>query len=245
MEETSVNDIEGVTEMHEELNYNKAALMHSGARKKEKALADFIAYWSSMRKGHAIPRRTDIDPRGIEALLENAFIAEKIAPGLARFRIAGTHLNDLMGMEIRGMPISAFIAPEQRDELSKLLVEVFDRPAIVKATLESPKAVGQRALGGTLVLLPLRSDLGDASRALGCLVTNGLLGRTPRRFNIIDHSVEMVEAPEAAGPTEDPLARIDLTAHRRTTTTPATRHHGSERPYLRLVSSNDKDDEDK
>ena len=113
-----------------------------------------------------MPRRTDIDPRGIESLLENAFIAEKIAPGLARMRIAGTHLSDLMGMEVRGMPISAFIAPEQRDQLSNCWSKVFDRPAIVKINLESPAGVGRRALKGTLLLTAAAQRSGRYDRAL-------------------------------------------------------------------------------
>ena len=228
--------------MQDEIDHSNASLMHSGTRAKEKSLADFVAYWASMRKGHDVPRRTDIDPRGIEALLENAFIAEKIAPGLARMRIAGTHLSDLMGMEVRGMPISAFIAPDQRDQLAELLVEVFDRPAILKINVESPAGVGRRALKGTLLLLPLRSDLGDTSRALGCFVTDGLIGRTPRRFNIVSHSIEAVSSrrktSKAAVTKKTPEPGFAEPALPFETTPP---QHPSERPYLRLVPQ-DQDD---
>lgn len=229
--------------MQDEKNYGKAALMHSGSRTKEKSLAAFVAYWSSMRKGHDVPRRTDIDPRGIEALLENAFIAEKIAPGLARLRIAGTHLSDLMGMEVRGMPISAMIAPEQRDQLSELIVEVFDRPAIVKLGLESPAGVGRQSLKGTLLLLPLRSDLGDTSRALGCFLTEGMIGRSPRRFNITSHSVEPVSARPRISlpqPTDAAPARREF-AEDGVPFEAGPPQHPSERPYLRLVRNEDEE----
>ena len=216
--------------------------MHSGTRGKEKNLAAFVTYWSSMRKGNAVPRRTDIDPRGIESLLENAFIAEKIAPGLARLRIAGTHLSDLMGMEVRGMPISAFISPEQRELLSELLVDVFDRPAIVKINLESPAGVGRRALKGTLLMLPLRSDLGDTSRALGCFLTDGLIGRTPRRFDIISHSVEAIADadPKPVEPVPQPVREPGFAEAPRTFDK-APQKHPSERPYLRLVQDDPSD----
>lgn len=229
--------------MHDDMNYGKAALMHSSNRGKEKNLAAFLAYWSSMRKGHAVPKRTDIDPRGIEALLENAFIAEKIAPGLARMRIAGTHLADLMGMEVRGMPISAFISPEQRNELAELLVEVFDRPAIVKIHVESPAGVGRHALKGTLLLLPLRSDLGDTSRALGCFLTDGLVGRTPRRFNITGHSIEAIDTPAAARTATAPASEQESGFADPSLPFEATPpQHPSERPYLRLVPPEDEED---
>ncbi len=228
--------------MRDEKNYGKAALMNSSSRNKEKSLAAFVAYWSSMRRGHDVPRRTDIDPRGIEALLENAFIAEKIAPGLARLRIAGTHLSDLMGMEVRGMPISALIAPEQREQLSELLVEVFDRPAIVKINLESPAGVGRQALKGTLLLLPLRSDLGDTSRAMGCFLTDGLIGRVPRRFNIVSHKVEAVSSRSKFSDIEpsQPQTQSGF-AEEGVPFQSAPPQHPSERPYLRLVPTNEED----
>lgn len=148
------------------------------------AIGRFVAYWSSMRRNGDVPMRSDIDPRGIEDLLPNAFIVEKIAPGLARLRIAGTHLSDLMGMDVRGMPLSALIVPPSRDSLSRALVNVFDRPALARIGLAAPGGFGRPALTGTLVLLPLRSDLGDISRALGCLVSRGVTGRAPRRFSL-------------------------------------------------------------
>ena len=227
--------------MQDDVIDTKATLMHSGTRGKEKNLPAFVAYWSSMRKGHAVPRRTDIDPRGIESLLENAFIAEKIAPGLARMRIAGTHLSDLMGMEVRGMPISAFIAPDQREKMSDILVELFDRPAIVKIDVRSPAGVGRRALKGTLLMLPLRSDLGDTTRALGCFLTDGLIGRTPRRFEIVGHSVETVgELPTIGASVKTKPEPAFAEAAREFI--PETPQHRSERPYLRLVHTEDKED---
>ncbi len=223
--------------MRDDVTYGKPLVMHSGTRGKERNLAEFVAYWASMRKGHILPRRIDIDPRGISALLENAFIAEKIAPGLARLRIAGVHLSDLIGMEVRGMPVSTFIAPEQRDTFSEMLVEMFDRPAIVRADIESPAGIGRRTLRGTLLMLPLRSDLGDTSRALGCLLTDGLIGRTPRRFSILGHSMDRLTADPAPMPeTVAPGARAGFaeTAPRFAAAPP---QHPSERPYLRLVPS--------
>ena len=76
--------------------------------------------------------RADIDPRGIEPLISSAFIAERIAPGVVRLRVAGMHLNDLMGMEVRGMPLTTFIAPSDRDAFALRLVDLFDGPAILR-----------------------------------------------------------------------------------------------------------------
>ena len=51
----------------------------------------------------------------------------------------------------------------------------------------------------TLVMLPLRSDLGDVSRALGCLVTRGVSGRAPRRFEIMSCRATPVAGIDDAG----------------------------------------------
>ncbi|MEM1421046.1 MAG: PAS domain-containing protein, partial [Pseudomonadota bacterium] len=51
------------------------------------------AYWEGLRAGRLVPRRADVDPRGIDQALEYSFILERIAPGMARFRLAGMHLN--------------------------------------------------------------------------------------------------------------------------------------------------------
>lgn len=189
-------------------------------------------YWQDMRKDGDVPRRSDIDPRGIENLLENALIAEKIAPGLARLRIAGQHLGNLMGMEVRGMPLSAFIAPDHRDQLSEALIELFERPAIATFHLTAPASAGCPEMHATLTLMPLRSDLGDVSRALGCLVTRGEIGRTPRRFEITKVHVEPVgaNAPLAAQARPRPGFAEEQTPFPADAPTLS-----SERPYLRLV----------
>lgn len=75
------------------------------------ALNQVESYWEALRGTRMMPKRSEIDPRGIESALEYTFILERIAPGMARLRIAGSHLSDLMGMEVRGMPLTSFITP--------------------------------------------------------------------------------------------------------------------------------------
>ena len=219
----------------------------------EHDLRAFGNYWQGMRRGGDVPLRSAIDPRGIENLLSHAFIAEKVTPGLARLRVAGTHLSDLMGMEVRGMPLSSLIAPAHRDQLSDAMVNLFEQPAQIRLNLLAPGSVRRSALSGALVILPLRSDLGDISRALGCLVTSGQIGQAPRRFEItqcritdLDLKVAdmrgLTQQPVSAEPTpsgvshrgEDPGAYGGKAAVK----APAdavSEAHPSERPYLRLV----------
>ena len=158
------------------------------------------AYWEALRNGRPLPLRSEVDPRGIERALENAFVLERIAPGMARFRLAGMHLNDLMGMEVRGMPLTAFFTPKAREEMTRVLEAVFSSPEIVEITLSAEIGIGKPAIEGKLLILPLRSDLGDITRALGCFATIGAVGRSPRRFEILSVKTTKIRGVDTAAP---------------------------------------------
>ncbi|MDQ2088606.1 PAS domain-containing protein [Marimonas arenosa] len=163
-----------------------------------RALSQVEAYWDGLRQDRRVPQRSDIDPRGIENALEYAFILERIAPGLARLRIAGMHLSDLMGLEVRGMPVSSFIPPAGRQAFSNTLEEVTQRPAVARISLSAEAGIGKPPLEGRMLLLPLMSDFGDISRVLGCFETRGQIGRAPRRFNVIHTELRPLEGAKAS-----------------------------------------------
>ncbi|ODT57945.1 MAG: PAS domain-containing protein [Paracoccus sp. SCN 68-21] len=155
----------------------------------DRVLREMREYWNSIRKGRAIPARSDVDPRGIARTLDYAFILERIAPGAGRLRLAGRHLIDLMGMEVRGMPICAFLNTTSRGRFSDVLESVFKAPQIARLTLHGRSDYARPQLAGQMLLLPLRSDLGDVTRALGCFVAEGDTGIPPRRFDLVDDEV--------------------------------------------------------
>lgn len=152
-------------------------------------VTDMRAYWTGLRKGRAIPARADIEPRGIHRALDYAFILERMAPGAARFRLAGRHLIDLMGMEVRGMPLCAFLNARSRGRFSDVLESVFKAPQLAELTLHAKAEYGRPELQGRMLLMPLRSDLGDVTRALGCLIAEGNAGIAPRRFDLVADQV--------------------------------------------------------
>ncbi|MEY8097895.1 PAS domain-containing protein [Falsihalocynthiibacter sp. S25ZX9] len=156
------------------------------------AINEVVAYWEGLRGGRPVPMRSEVNPRGIESALSNAFILERIAPGMARFRLAGAHLSDLMGMEVRGMPFTSFFTPDARKEVGAALEAVFQSPEIVEIMVTADTGIGKPDLYGKVVLLPLKSDLGDITRALGCFVTEGEIGRSPRRFGVTDRKVTQI-----------------------------------------------------
>lgn len=154
----------------------------------DKALARIEAYWTQMRAGRLVPSRAEIDPRGLEGVLGHAFILERLTTGLARLRIAGSHMTDILGMEARGLPLSTIFAPGSREMLADALEAVFDEPATVRFSVGSGSGFGRPELAGGIVLLPLRSDLGDITRVLGGISLTGGIGRTPRRLEITGQS---------------------------------------------------------
>jgi hypothetical protein len=142
------------------------------------------AYWESLRIDGRLPLRQHIDPRGLSSALEQVFLIEQIAPGHGRFRLAGNLFHDLMGMDVRGMPLTSLFEPVSRERVKVGLQGVFDDAAALHLGIEAERSIGQPALSGRMALLPLRGGEGEPMLALGVLACRGQVGRAPRRFSI-------------------------------------------------------------
>jgi hypothetical protein len=152
------------------------------------------SYWDALRGSCLVPKLSEIDPRAIGHALEYIFVLERIVIGMARFRIAGSHLCNIIGMEVCGMPLSSLITPSGRETLGSVLETVFQCPAA--CDLEMVAEVGRQKPAGEalMALMPLRSDLGDVSRLLGCFVAKGALDTQPRRFEIVTTKLRCLSA---------------------------------------------------
>ncbi len=171
-------------------------------------LSQIEGYWTALRGNRPMPLRSEIDPRGLKGALEYCFVLERIAPGLARLRVAGSHLGDLMGMEVRGMPISSFLDADSRQAFGEMLEEVFETPATATVTLVSEQGFGRPTMTARMILMPVKSDLGDTSRILGGFVTDGDIGRAPRRFTVQRIKISPIvatEMPARSTPTNLPV----------------------------------------
>jgi hypothetical protein len=142
------------------------------------------AHWEELRAGRLAPSRAEVEPRSLAACLDKVFVAELIAPGVARLRLAGQHLAELVGMEPRGMPLSVLFEGAGRDELASALKQV-QAGARVVLPLRSDRAMGQPVMDGMLALMPLTDSKGQMTRVLGVLETIGPVGRAPRRFRTL------------------------------------------------------------
>jgi hypothetical protein len=172
------------------------------------------AYWDALRDDQDLPRREQINPRGMAGALHQVFMVELVAPGVARFRLAGMEISDLMGMEVRGMPLSALFDPAARADLAALIEKVAMSRMIVELDLEAERSLGRPALRARLILLPLKGTDGEADLILGCLACDGQIGRAPRRF-VISRAIEI-----AGDDKKSKAPRLDLAKSNLSTTQP-------------------------
>ena len=205
------------------------------------AIAQVDAYWEGLRAGRLMPARAEVDPRGMEAALEHAFILDYIGRGVGRLRIAGMHLNDLLGMEVRGMPLTSFFLPEARERVAMVLEDVVTRPQVADLSLVSPRGIGRPALAARMYLAPLASIQGDMPRIIGCLQSLGGIGRAPRRFEIekIQSRRIIATAPTRTEAREPQRGFAEASGSFNRANARANGPSATPRPHLHLVSRDD------
>ena len=196
-------------------------------------------YWSTLRGARRLPVRTEVDPGRIDAALPHAMILERVAPGIARLRVAGASIVAHAGMEARGLPVSALFGGASRDGLAGLLEQVFATPAL----LDLPVSIGRRLwrgkLHGRLLVLPLLGRGGEVDRALAALVMQADLPGGGRLLEIErDGALRLtpISEPILGGATVPAQCRLKVAAQGGAPLTSADRTTG--RPALRLVVSN-------
>ncbi|MHA3913719.1 PAS domain-containing protein [Halovulum sp. GXIMD14793] len=211
-------------------------------------LQNLRSYWDSLRDGRLAPFRAELDPRQFEDALENMFILEQLNPTQLRVRLAGMALCEMMGMEVRGMPPEAMMAADNREAFSQHLNTVLNTPAVMELQLTATGGDGQQT-NATMLLLPLRSDFGEVTRVLGCVVTEERIAAAPVHFAIqsVDQTVvrDVTAEPPAAVPgfAEDsaPFRHPDSAPTLRSVQGNSDESRRSEprRGHLRIIVDND------
>lgn len=170
---------------------NSTPVIERTADRTTRMLRDLERYWQELSRSSVIPFRSDVDPRRIDAALPYAFVLQRVARGVARFRVAGAEIENLLGMDPRGMPLTTLFSPNGRNAIQHWLTEVFDRPAIVEIPLVSSWGIGRPKLDGKLLILPLAAEDGTVTMAMGALIVEGTTGRAPRRFEVPDGDIRV------------------------------------------------------
>lgn len=135
---------------------------------KQHLTQSLFAYWDALRGERPAPDRGDIDAGAIRSCLPNTFILTFDPQRGHPFRVAGTSLCDMFGVELTRKPFTELWAVDERPALSDLIRTIAqEQDGVVSGV------TGRNAAAGTadleMILLPLTSgDLG-IGRILGAL----------------------------------------------------------------------------
>jgi hypothetical protein len=129
------------------------------------------SYWNDLRAGRDAPYRSEIDPRRIRGALDTMFILETTAEGGLRFRLAGTRLGELTGQELRGRPAETLMIFGHEREFTLAARRALEEPGVgvMRVRAEHQRDPGGKSWAGEILLLPMRSEMGDMSRILGAV----------------------------------------------------------------------------
>ncbi len=135
-------------------------MTHSGTRQ-------LFKYWGALRGGRSAPYKSEVTARGIgRTLASNTFILENLTDGARRFRLAGSGLHDIFGMELRGMSANTIVEQNGHARLKSLLDDCLTTPTVCVLHCQAKAGDGE-ALPVEILLAPLRSDFDQMNRVLG------------------------------------------------------------------------------
>lgn len=166
---------------HTKLRYNRIPF-HSPEG--EQILQRVEKHWEKMRKMGPVPAQLALSPEPLDSALSHCFVLERVGTTIARFRVAGQALTQLMGMEARAMPLSSLFSSEGREALGPLVNSACEGPEIVEIPIIASRGIGRTPMRGRLLMLPLKDRDGDVTRLFGCIVSDTLPGRRVLRFDI-------------------------------------------------------------
>lgn len=134
---------------------------------KQQGTIALFQYWDRLRNGRPAPRRTEIEPADIKAMLADTFILEKDARGAAVFRLAGTRLCATYGRELKGFAFASLWARDDQRLAAQLTTGAFTDKAVSVSSFDGFTRQG-RSVGFELLLLPLDGGI-DNPRTLGSI----------------------------------------------------------------------------
>ena len=164
--------------------------------RKSPVLEQAWRYWTSRRIGADLPRRSALDPATMGPILGHSMVLDRARPGAVRVRLGGQVLQQLMGMEVRCLPIRAFFDIADRTRVMDLIEQAFTTPATLEFDLISDGPNG--IVTARMIVLPLLDSMGQVSKALAVLVTARVVTDAPRRFQLTHATVIPTNGPQRA-----------------------------------------------
>lgn len=125
-------------------------------------------YWNDVRSLRIAPRRYEIEPMKIAALLPETFIVECAGLHDFRFRLAGTRLCEQFGRELRGQGLLDLWQEADQTALERVLHRIVLNADIGIVRFQSLADDGRTARF-EMVLLPLIHDGTSINRLMGSI----------------------------------------------------------------------------
>jgi hypothetical protein len=159
-------------------------------------------HWNEKRSHRSLPERSDIDPSGFRSALADTFVLSLDAQGGHSFRLAGTRVCALFGMELKDSSFLQLWCEHDRAAVERLMTTAADDSIGVVAAVTG-HCHDQADLDLELLLLPLRhcgqthlrliGSLGPltAPMWLGSVALNGL---TLGDYRYLGHRTETTPA---------------------------------------------------
>lgn len=182
--------------------------------RKSPLLEEAWRYWTSLREGADLPHRSALDPKEMKTILGHSMILDRVRHGTVRVRLGGRVMQQIMGMEVRGLPMRAFFDLQDRGRAVALIEKVFDGPCSLELDLISQTDAG--LVTGRMLVLPLRDAVGAVTKAMVVFVTDRPVTDAPRRFGVTNSTLVALPTGSAApvysdrAPVPAPRTRIDV-----------------------------------
>ena len=135
---------------------------------REKINQTLYSYWNEIRAGRLAPKRFEIEPSQIAAMLPDTFILERIDSETTRFRLAGTRIGEAFGSEFRGVNILDLLSDEDRVTMQRQISVISRQGAVGVFSFTSQNPYGLAAKW-EMVILPLVHLQNDVDRYLGSI----------------------------------------------------------------------------
>lgn len=188
---------------------------------KHKTSRVLYSYWNAVRGEQATPRRFEIEPAKIASILPWTFILERIDSDAFRFRLAGTHVCDTFGVELRGTNFLDGWSTLDRLAIVRHMAALTKHGAVLSIYLEAAPN-GRPSSQFEALLLPLRHTDDKIDRVLGALTPLDApewLGELPLSAKrVISHELSWpagVPATETASTRSLPVPVLLPAAHTR------------------------------
>jgi len=127
-----------------------------------------FAYWNDVRQDRPAPRRFEIEPSQIAAILPNTFILERVDSETFRFRLGGTSLCEIFRKELRETNFIAAFDESDHSTVERLLTSVTLHCGVGTLDIETSTNDGRTATF-EILLLPLVHTHGSIDRVLGSI----------------------------------------------------------------------------